>query len=138
MRIDRRKFFAGAIAFVAALFTPKPKQPQMVTTGWAEPLAGCPPLAGQHYAYYDGGHRFHVWPDPAPTKTFFVDADGALWEFGPDAIKISTVPQFAFPKFHDHSFRLSTPRLTPEEADLALDEMNAMIDRWNREPLFPA
>jgi hypothetical protein len=52
--MNRRTFFASAIAFVAALFTPKPKLAaapppiDLVPKGWAEPL----PARIEAYDYY--------------------------------------------------------------------------------------
>lgn len=132
--MNRRAFFNSAIAFVAALFAPKPKlaaKPpcdRLMTKGWAEPL---PP--GQFYAYRENGHLFYqFWPEP-PSGHAFSIINGELWEFTPDAIRVSTLLP-PFPSFHREAFAFSTPRLTEGEADRALDEVNQIIDRWSSEP----
>lgn len=132
-KFGRRKFFAGAIAFVAALLTPRPKaSAALVTKGWAEP-----PQMGQAYTYFEKGHQFYIWPEvpPAPMPAFFVDAEGNVFEFsGCGRINITTPPlDFPF-TFHRDAFTFGSPRLSDEEVDVAFREVNAMIDRWNTEP----
>lgn len=106
--MNRRKFFASAIAFIAALFTPKPE------LDLSRKAFQSGQIGGRGFDFYPSDHGFHVWTAPS-----------------------SEVPVFPPLQFHRDAFTLSTPPLTADQVDAAFDEVNSMIDRWKTEPLFP-
>lgn len=94
--VTRRGFFATIAAALAAWAMPRqttlsaavatpenttirvPPPMDLNAEGWSD----APPLTAQHYCFYDEGHRFHVWPNPEPGRTFIIDKSG-VWELAP-------------------------------------------------------
>lgn len=134
--MNRRKFFAQAIAFVAALFTPKPKVETPPAPLDAELLDSVFAPQTTAYAWHEDGHYFYqFWPPPTRPVAYAVDHAGKLWELK----GVADAEPVGLPlSFSRDAFTLSTPKLSPEEIDHAYDEVNAMIDRWAKEPLFQA
>lgn len=118
-KVNRRQWFAGIIATIAAILTPKPKLDLS--------RAAFQPAPGQAYAtaHLEGGHTFYdIWPQPQEPVAFVMGADGELYQFGASGIERI-------------SFTLEMPRLGDEQVEEAFDEVNRMIDLWKVEPLFP-
>jgi hypothetical protein len=102
--VNRRDFFAAIVAFIAGLFGKKALASLPHRSGWPD---GWIPPAHEFYSYLDGGHIFHVWPHPPEPVSFFFDAGGKLWEFGPTSTKLWEPVGFpTLPQFHRHAFAL--------------------------------
>lgn len=123
-KTSRRGFFAAAIAFIAAVLTPKPK----TTTLGTAPASSETTIRVS--AYMDQGHVFYEWyPDPGEPVAYFLDRAGVhVWPPGAN--------RFPDLQFHRDAFALTMDPATPEEAETALREYNAMMDRWAREPSY--
>lgn len=143
-KTSRRGFFAAAIAFIAAVLTPKPK----TTTLGTAPASSETTIRVS--AYMDRGHMFYEWyPDPRQPVAYFLDRDGLhVWppgadrtmglQFHRDAFTLTTEPAMLL----DNGYPIGSMvdginvrmEATPEDAEYALRELNAMMDRWATEP----
>lgn len=151
-KVNRRQWFAGIIATIAAILTPKPKldlsraafqpAPGQAYADLRRVLNTYDPELGQPRqayatAHLEGGHVFYdIWPQPTPTTAIFMDGDGNLWEFTGEQMRLWTSQHPAL-NFHRDAFTLNSPPLEKDDVDAAFESVNQMIDRWNTEPLFP-
>ena len=124
--MNRRSFFAAIAAFLGALFSrkatttlsaaPSDPPPTLDVHGWAEPI-------GQAFLYTDDGYVFYLWPEQPLGIQFHHHAftlDSEPVDPGPVAMMIRNA-------------RSQLPQPTPEMTDQALQDLNAMMDRWHAE-----